>query len=303
VLEHHRILEPREKMSDRHFDCPRGVEPVQWSTAVKTLVSADLWAAIEPLLPPPKARRPDHPGRKPLDRRKVLSGVIYVLKTGIAWGDLPAEVGLGCGKTCRAVLDEWQRAGVWDRLHRVLLAKLNAADRIDWSRAAIDSASARSPLGGEATGSSPTDRRKPGIERHAIVDGRGVSLAAATTGAHRHDSQATVPLLNALPGVAGKVGRPRRYPGRLYGDRAYDSEPLRGACQARRIDPAPARRDAGHGSGPGAFRWPVERTLGWLHQFRRVGFRRDRLLRIHNAFVTLATCLLRLRFLSQPIFS
>jgi len=290
-------------MTRRHFGCTEIVEPVQWSTAVKTLVSDDLWAAIEPLIPPPKPRRRDHPGRKPLDRRKVLSGIVYVLKTGIAWEDLPAELGLGCGKTCRAALDEWQRAGVWDRLHRVLLAKLNAADRIDWSRAAIDSATARSPLGGEATGPNPTDRRKLGTKHHAIVDGRGVPLATATTGANRHDGQAMVPLLDALPGVAGKVGRPRRYPARLFGDRAYDSEPLRGACEARRIDPALARRNTEHGSGLGVFRWPVERTLGWLHQFRRLGFRRDKLLRIHTAFVTLARCLITLRFFSQPIFS
>jgi transposase len=290
-------------MTLRHFGCTGTVEPVQWSAAVKTLVSDDLWAAIEPLIPPPKPRRPDHPGRKPLDRRKVLSGIIYVLKTGIAWEDLPAELGLGCGKTCRTVLDEWQQAGVWDRLHRVLLAKLNGADRIDWSRAAIDSASARSPLGGEATGPNPTDRRKLGTKHHAIVDGQGVPLATTTTGANRHDSQELVPLLNALPGVAGKVGRPRRYPERLYGDRAYDSEPLRGACDARGIDPVLARRNTEHGSGLGAFRWPVERTLGWLHQFRRLGFRRDKLLRIHNAFVTPGSCLITLRFLSQPIFS
>jgi transposase len=112
-----------------------------------------------------------------------------------------------------------------------------------------------------------------------------------------------VPLLNALPGVAGKVGRPRRYPQRLYGDRAYDSEPLRGACEARGIDAQVAKRGQEHGSGLGVFRWPVERTLGWLHQFRRVGYRRDKLLRIHNAFVTLASCLITLRFLSEVIIS
>ena len=88
---------------------------------MRTLVSDDLWAAIEPLLPPPKPRRPDHPGGKQWDRRKVLSGIIYVLKTGIAWENLPAELGLGSGKTCQTVLDNWQRAGVWDRLHRVLV--------------------------------------------------------------------------------------------------------------------------------------------------------------------------------------
>ena len=232
-----------------------------------------------------------------MDRRKVLSGIIYVLKTGIAWEDLPAELGLGCGKTCRTVLDEWQQAGVWDRLHRVLLAKLNGADRIDWSRAAIDSARARSPLGGEATGPNPTDRRKLGTKHHAIVDGQGVPLATTTTGANRHDSQELVPLLNALPGVAGKVGRPRRYPERLYGDRAYDSEPLRGACDARGIDPVLARRNTEHGSGLGVFRWVAERTLSWLHGFRKLRSVTEQGLDMQYAFLDLAMCLICWRIL------
>lgn len=69
---------------------------------MKVLVSDELWAAVEPLLPPPKPRRPDHPGRKPLDRRKVLGGILYVLKGGIAWEDLPAELGLGHGSVVPA---------------------------------------------------------------------------------------------------------------------------------------------------------------------------------------------------------
>ena len=74
-------------------------------------------------------------------------------------------------------------------------------------------------------------------------------------------------------------------------------EPLREECRARGIDPSLARRRTPHGTGLGVFRWPVERTLGWLHQFRRLGYRRDRLLNLHQAFVTLACCVIALRFL------
>ena len=264
---------------------------------MKPLVTDELWAAIEPLLPPEEPRRFRWPGRKPLDRRKVLGGILFVLKTGIGWDDLPAALGYGCGKTCRNALAQWQRLGVWDRLHAAILAKLRAADRIDFRRAAVDSASARSPLGGEATGPNPTDRRKLGTKHHAIVDADGVPLATTTTGANRHDSPQFVPLLDALPDVAGKVGRPRRNPDEVFGDRAYDAEASREACRERGIDPHLAQRRAAHGSGLGVFRWPVERTLGWLHQFRRLGFRRDRLLSIHQAFVTLACCVIALRYL------
>ncbi|AMV24326.1 hypothetical protein VT84_08010 [Gemmata sp. SH-PL17] len=78
----------------------------------KPLVSDALWERIEPLLPAPKSRRFRFPGRKPLDYRKVLTGIIFVLKTGIDWEDLPAELGWGCGKTCRNYLRAWQKAGL-----------------------------------------------------------------------------------------------------------------------------------------------------------------------------------------------
>jgi transposase len=264
---------------------------------MKPLVSDDLWAAIAPLFPPDPPRRFRHPGRKPLDRRRVLAGILFVLRTGIGWDDLPAELGCGCGKTCRLYLAEWQRAGVWPRLHAAILAKLRAADRIDWSRAAVDSATARSPLGGAATGPNPTDRRKLGTKHHLLVDGGGIPLAALTTGANRHDSTQLVPLLDAVRGVAGRVGRPRRTPGSLFADRAYDADHLRAACLTRGIEPYLARRRTAHGSGLGVFRWPVERTLGWLHQFRRLGYRRDRSLDIHQALVTFACSLIALNFL------
>src|SRR5512135_2445719 len=102
------------------------------------LVTAALGQRIAPLLPPPRPRRFRFPGRKPIDYRKILTGILFVLQTGIAWDDLPAELGCGCGKTCRHYLREWHRAGVWQKLHAVLLAELNGAYRIDWERALID---------------------------------------------------------------------------------------------------------------------------------------------------------------------
>ena len=105
----------------------------------RPLVSDELWELIEPLLPKVK-RRYRYPGRKRLDDRKVLSGIVFVLQTGIPWEYLPQEVGCGSGMTCWRRLREW---GVWQRLHELLLAKLHETDRIDWSRAAIDSSHVR----------------------------------------------------------------------------------------------------------------------------------------------------------------
>jgi transposase len=123
---------------------------------MKALVSDALWEHIEPLFPPRPRRRFCFPGRKPLDYRKILTGILFVLKTGIAWEDLPAELGCGCGKTCRHYLQVWYRAGVWQRLHAVLLAELNHADQIDWSRALIDASFVKAPEGGRIPAPIPS---------------------------------------------------------------------------------------------------------------------------------------------------
>ena len=90
------------------------------------IVSEGLWRRIESLLPRVE-RRFRFPGRKRLPDREALQGILFVLHTGMAWRHLPLELGFGSGSTCYRRLDEWQRAGVWERLHRLLLAELRAA--------------------------------------------------------------------------------------------------------------------------------------------------------------------------------
>src|ERR687897_1810262 len=89
-----------------------------------------LWQRIEPLLPK-KQRRFRYPGRKPLDDRLVLQGILFVLHTGIGWEHLPQELGFGCGMTAWRRLRAWQQAGVWERLHELLLAELHASDQLE----------------------------------------------------------------------------------------------------------------------------------------------------------------------------
>src|SRR5215207_9876675 len=120
------------------------------------LVPDELWAKVASLFPPPKPRRDIYPGRKPLDRRKVLTGILFVLRTGIRWNDLPSELGWGSGSRCRRYLKKWHRAGVWNRLYALLLVELDDAAKIDWSRGAVDSSSVRALGGGTGTGPNPT---------------------------------------------------------------------------------------------------------------------------------------------------
>jgi transposase len=114
----------------------------------KQLLDDDLWELIEPILPKPKLRRRRYPGRKPIGHRQALNGILFVLKTGIPWEYLPLEMGCGSGMTCWRRLRDWQRRGVWERLHCLLLDKLRQADKIDWSRAVVDSTSVRAVFGG-----------------------------------------------------------------------------------------------------------------------------------------------------------
>jgi transposase len=119
------------------------------------VVPDELWARIEPLLPRVE-RRYRHPGRQRLDDRKALSGILVVLYTGIPWEFLPQELGFGSGMTAWRRLRDWQKAGVWQRLHQALLAELNAAGALDWSRAVIDSSQVRAVKGGPKPARAPS---------------------------------------------------------------------------------------------------------------------------------------------------
>src|SRR6476659_2766961 len=124
----------------------------------KPLLPDELWVVIEPLLPPERPKPKG--GRPPVPDRKALTGILFVLKTGIQWEDLPQEMGCGCGMTCWRRLRDWYHAGVWDRVQQILLAHLHCAHQINWSRVVVDSASLPAPAGGPATGPNPTDRGK-----------------------------------------------------------------------------------------------------------------------------------------------
>jgi transposase len=133
----------------------------------KPLLPEELWAEVAPLLPPPRPRPKG--GRPPVADRKALTGILFVLKTGIQWEDLPQEMGCGCGMTCWRRLRDWHKAGVWQQLHALFLDRLAEADQIDWSRASLDSASVpapHAPKGARRSGRRPWGRtRRTGASR------------------------------------------------------------------------------------------------------------------------------------------
>ncbi|HTU90716.1 MAG TPA: IS5 family transposase [Gemmataceae bacterium] len=209
----------------------------------KPLVSDELWNVLQPLLPPAKPRRFRHPGRKRLNDRKALTGILFVLKTNIPWEDLPIEMGCGSGMTCWRRLRDWNDTGVWPRLHQVLLTRLDNAQLINWTRAAIDSTFGRALGGVEGSSKNPTDRGRPGVKQHILVDANGVPLAGDVTPANVPEVKELLPLVDSC-GPGDESAESRRHSQKMYGDRTYDSEPHREQLRKRNIEPKIAKRTA-----------------------------------------------------------
>lgn len=259
----------------------------------KPLLPNDLWGEIEPLLPPPRP----HPlgGRPPVDNRKALTGIIFVLKTGIPWEYLPLEMGCGCGMTCWRRLRDWFQAGVWESIHTHLLSRLRFLKKIDFKRFLIDTCHVRAVGGGAQTGPSPVDRRKLGSKIELVTDAQGVPIVVGLCAANHNDNLDTIQLIDRVPPIAGVPGHPRRRPERLQGDRAYDDEEDRRQLRRRGIIPVLAKRRTPHGSGLGKTRWFIERTNSWFKQLRRVRIRYERIPALYYSFLKLAAALICFR--------
>jgi transposase len=171
------------------------------------LVSDALWALTAPLLP----TRPPRPkgGRPPLDDRKALEGIVFVLRSGIPWAMLPQEMGCGSGMTCWRRLRDWQAAGVFGRLHRALLDRLGAANAVDVGRCPLDSASFPAKKGA----SSPARTRPTGASRAA-------SATSWSTPAASRSRSCSAPRTPTTAGSSSPCSTPCRQSGSAPAGRA-----------------------------------------------------------------------------------
>ena len=155
--------------------------------------------------------------------------------------------------------------------------------------------------GGAQTGPNPTDRGKPGTKRHLVVDRAGIPLAEFITPANRNEVTLLAELLDAIPPVRGKAGRPRRRPDQLHGDQGYRSRKNQRLLRARGILSRIARPEIESKERLGRHRWVMERTIAWLNQMKRLVIRYERRDDIHEAFLTLGCALICFRFLQPTV--
>lgn len=229
---------------------------------------------LQPLLPPEKEIGCQG-GRPRTPHRVVLKVIWFVLVTSCRWKDVPREFGC-CGETARTRMQEWERAGIWGRVHHRLLTLLNQSGQLDLKTTIIDTTQVRAFGGGDSTGPSPVDRRKKGTKFTLLVDRHGVPLVIHAAAANSSDHCEILPAVMDFPVVGGKVGRPLILPLKLYGDAGFDCEATRAILYWLGIEPHIRYRNDKHGSHLGRIRWIVERTISWIKGLRRMRIRYDR---------------------------
>ena len=260
---------------------------------------AEFYDLVAHHLPPEPSVGPTG-GRPRIGHRIALRVIWFVLTAGVRWADVPGEMGCS-GRTAHRRLRHWEDLGLWDRLHADLLRLLKQAGKLDADLVVVDSVTVRAFGGGDDTGPSPVDRRKPGTKHTLMVDRHGVPLAIRTAGANASDHTQVIPLALDYPAVGGTPGRPKTHPKTLVADRGYDSEATRNLLRWLGIEPKIAKRRTPHGSGLGKVRWVVERTISWLKGLRRMRVRYDRLRIIQHAWTTLAASVICYNILTHDV--
>ena len=244
--------------------------------AIAEIIAEQLWEKIEPILPVKKEAK--GPGGRPRSEgKKILTGIIYVLRTGSQWEEVPRKY--GSKSTVHRYFQEWTEAGVFKKLWDMGLNIYDENIGIEWEWQSVDGAMSKAPLGGDATGKNPTDRAKIGTKRSLLVDGKGIPLAIVVDGANVNDHlllEQTLMALNVKPGIWCQLliflGIFKMH---LCLDKAYDNDSSYKTVSdfgyqehiSRKGSQAKAHQNQ---SGKKARRWVVEAAHSWLNRFRKI---------------------------------
>jgi putative transposase len=260
----------------------------------KYLIPDELWAEMVRLLPTPKAKK--KAGRPRADDRRLMTAILYVLRTGIQWEALPHS--LSPHSTAHDRFQEWRAAGVFERLWQEGLYAYDEEVGIEWEWQAMDGAMTKAPLGGPQTGPNPTDRAKRGVKRSLLTDGNGVPLGVAVEGANRPDMKMVEATLESIP-IEQPVPTPDS-PQNLCLDAGYDYDAVRDTIEewgytAHIRSRTQEAQDKAHIPGFRARRWVVERTHSWMNRFRRLLIRWEKKTANYLALIHLACAFIAFR--------
>jgi len=256
----------------------------------------ELWAKIQPLLPP---RKPHPLGchRPRVEDRKAMDAIFYRLRTGCQWKALDAT-GICSASSAHRRFQEWTQAGVFKQLWARGLLDYDELKGLDWEWQAMDGVMTKAPLGQEQTGPNPTDRAKRGVKRSLLVEGHGLPIGLAVEGANRNDFKMTRRTLESIPVVRPEPTEEQRQ--NLCLDKGYDYDEVRELgkefgytlhIRARKEESQALKRHVGYK----ARRWVVERTHSWMNRFRAVLIRWDKKVENYLALLHLACAFITYR--------
>ena len=264
------------------------------------LLTEAQWQKIAPLLPKPPHQRQG--GRPWIENRRVLEGILWILRSGARWQDLPEKY--PHPSTCWRRLRDWDKQGVWLAIWRAFLSELNERQQLKWSESFLDGSFAPAKKGARSrkNQAGQGDEVDGGGRRRGCSSGRPPLFCIPGGSPARGETLARIRV-----GRHHRAGRPRQKPVRVIADKAYDSDPLRKRLRRRGIElicphkknrVRPATQD-GRALRRYRRRWIVERTIGWLGNFRRLVVRYDRSLQIYRAFFHIACIMIVLRRVVQ----
>lgn len=255
------------------------------------------WERLQPLLPPQKP----HTGRPATDHRRILNGILWLLRTGAPWRDLPERY--GPWRTVASRFYRWRKAGLWDRLFAAIQQQADTAGKLNWAIHYVDGTIVRapqhaagSPKGAEA---EAFGRSQGGFSTkvHLRAAGEKALMTFELSPGQRHEALGFEPLMAGGAVKRSGRGRPKRRPGRVGGDKAYSSGKIRAYLRTHGIRITIPHKVKEHRSGPFdraiyRLREQVERRINRLKQNRRVATRYEKCAAHYRAMWLIAATLL-----------
>jgi transposase len=256
------------------------------------------WERLKPLLPPQKPKT----GRKNLDHRRIINGILWILRTGAPWDDLPRCYGKRGTVSSRYY--RWRKKGIWDRIFADLQAQAAADTNLDWTIHFVDSTVIRAHQ--HAAGAKGSDAETQALGRsqggvstklNVLAEGGGKPMSFVLQPGQAHESKAFESLMERGAVRRRRRGRPRRWPGRVAGDKAYSIRRIRTWLRRRgiRVTIPHKRNERRRGPFDKALyklRAKVEHLINRLKQFRRIATRYEKRAANYLGMVTIGAILL-----------